>query len=559
MMKKIKLVALPLVAALCLGGAACTKTAADEAPEITGVADKMCAVGEVYDLLGGIAALDKEDGDITPKLEITVDGEKVDGFYKTFEYEDDYEVKYKVTDSKGHVTEETAYISALARDVYRSLDLVDFGGFEVKTAGAAKVASQKVLGNGAASKYTFKVTGAANDADAVFTRTYSLKTGTHYSFKYTLKSSVAGTAKLKIGGGEATDLSIVSGNNTLSFTYDVPAGEKDETDVKIEILFGGLGADIEWVFDKVETEYTDPTEYPYTELAGSGFTFAGYENRDNYASDAGLSEDGKTAYVTTTGNYQIWQEGLFINTGIPLDAKKDYKISFDLTTANNGNMEVCILRQQWGPNEFLKTLYNGDLNKNGRNTTEITNVPANVTNTLWLFIQSGTNANTITLSNLSVQEKQKSGEIKETYSCINTFGMYANKDASNYAQWIDGKLVFEVEEFSDTDWHNKIVGPDFLVDTAGMKFMISFKAKATAPVLVTWVGPKTGGWDPNLVWRQFNLSETEQIYTFEGNESDSSIHHFEWQFGSSANKKYENVTIEISDIVIYWPNDVLDN
>ncbi len=558
-MKKIKLIALPLVAALSFGVAACSATEEDQAPEIKGVADKMCAVGAVYDLLEGVVALDKEDGDITPAMQITINGEEVDGYYTTFDDEDDYEVKYKVTDSNGHVAEETATISAIARDVYKKFDLVDFGGFEVKTAGAAKKGTESVIGNGADSIYTFKVTGAAADTDAVLTRTYSLKSGTNYTVTYYLKSNVAGTVKAKIADGDAVDVTLIEGDNEFTLNYSVPAGEKETTAVKIDILFGGLGADIEWGFDKVVTKYTDSTVYPYTELVGDDFTFAGYENRDGHASDAGLSADRKSAHVTTTGNYEIWQEGLFINTGITLDAKYDYKISFDLTTANPGNLEVCILRQQWGPDEFLKTLYNGDLNKNGRTTTEITNVPANKTNTLWLFIQSGTNANTITLSNLSVQQKQKNGYIYETHSCSNVFYMQAKDGAPNYVQWIDGKLVYEVEEFSAVDWHNKIQGPDFPVDIAGVEFIMSFKVKATAPVLVTWIGPVTGGWDPNLIWKQFTLSETEQVITFKGNESDSSIHHFEWQFGASVNQKYKNVKIEISDIAIYWPNGVLDN
>ena len=705
-MKKIKLIALPLAAALCIGTVACT-TAEDEAPEILGVADNMCAVGAVYDLIDGVAALDKEDGDITPKLQISVNGEPVEGFYTHFDYEDDYEVEYKVTDSKGHVATETAVVSAIARDVYKSFDLVDFDGFEVKTAGSAKIVTQSVIGDGADSKYTVKVAGAAADGDAVLTRGYSLKSGKEYTFKYYLKSNAAGTAKAKVGDGDTIDLPVVAGDNELTFTYSVPESEHDKTDVKVDVLFGSLGADIEWVFDKVVAEYPESgatelagadftfksdklenrdnhakavgvendgksvyvetngtyeiwqegvfinTEIPLlatndyqisfdiecendgefeiqiqhmqwgpgeflatiyngdinkhgkntvtisnvpakdntlwffiqsgtnankitlsnlsvkstpktgtTELAGEGFTFKSdkLDNRDGHAKAVGVENDGKSVFVETNGTYDIWQEGVFINTEIPLSSENEYQISFDIECENDGEFEIQIQHSQWGPDEFLKTLYNGDINKHGKNTVNISNVPANKENTLWIFIQSGTNANKITLSNLSVQCTPKGtvGIISQTFTCKNVFKMFAYEGAPNYVQWIDGKLIFEVENFSDTDWHNKIESPQFDVDTAGVRFMISFKVKASAPVLCTWVGPKSGAWDPNLIWRQFNLPQTETVMTFEGNESDSSTHQFEWQFGFASNKKYNNVKIEISDIVIYWKDGLLD-
>lgn len=706
-MKKIKLFALPLVAALCLGGAACTKTAADEAPEISGVADRTCATGAVCDLLEGVAALDKEDGDITPSMEITVDGNAVDGCYAVFDEEKDYKVSYKATDSKGHVAEETAYISAISRDVYMKFDLINPDGFEVKTAGAAKLASQSVIGDGAASLYTFKVSGAAADTDAVLTRTYRFLSGTDYTVKYYVKSNVAGTAKAKINDGQAIDLPVAEGDNALTLTYSVPDGEEEETDVKIDILFGGLGADIVWTFDKAVAEHKTESE-PSDEVTFVKGTNV-HDRFDGTAGEVTVSQDGKSAtlkitsasaerwrggmfintglnlsagikytvsydltaektgfgialenkqwdaeryayasignagdmhqeneitpdkdgglwlYVEsgdaentiTVSNLKItgdtvnrpfsatvsfnntnvearidndggnsalagsvdiagdnssatlkitekcsyndrWRGGMFINTGIKVNAGNTYHLSFDIQAANNNPYDVCIQKKQWcGDEEFIDKI---ESPANGKVEKDIVITDSNAGD-LWLYIRSGDNVNEITISEFKVTSGAEAEvqTVTETFTCGNLFKMFAYKGAPNYVQWVDGKLIFDVEKFGDTDWHNKIEGPQFFVDTSGVEFIISFKAKATAPVLCTWVGPKSGGWDPNLIWQQFRLSETESVYTFKGNESDMSNHQFEWQFGFAPNIKYENVRIEISDIVIYWQNGILDD
>ncbi len=557
-MKKIKLIALPLVAALCLGGAACTKNGADQAPEITGVVDRMCAVGAVCDLIDGVAALDREDGDITPSMEITVDGETV-GFYATFNEEKDYEVKYKVADSKGHITETTATVSAIARDEYKKFDLVDFGGFEVKTSGAAILSSQSVIGDGAASLYTFKVSNAAADTDAVFTRTYKLKSGTDYTVKYYVKSNVAGTAKAKINDGEPVDLEVIEGDNVFTLTYSVPEGEAEETDVKIDILFGGLGANIEWTFDKAVAEHvaetvSKPLAEEITLVKGTNV----HDRFDGTSGEVTVAEDGKSATLKiNSASADKWRGGMFINTGLALSAGTKYTVSYDLTAEKTG-FGVALENKQWDAKRYgYASIENED---DFHQENEIT---PNENGGLWLYVESGDSVNEITISNLKVTGGSQSGTgtqtVSETFTCANTFKMFAANGAPNYVQWVDGKLIYEVEKFGDTDWHNKIEGPQFFVDTSGVEFMISFRAKATAPVLCTWVGPKSGGWDPNLIWQQFKLSETERVYTFKGNESDMSNHQFEWQFGFASNMKYENVKIEISDIVIYWQNGILDD
>ncbi|KTW08351.1 DUF5011 domain-containing protein [Staphylococcus warneri] len=62
-------------------------------PQLRGVNDIIIENGEDYNLLQGISAYDKEDGDLTHKI-------KIDGDVDTTK-SGTYEVKYKVTDSDG--------------------------------------------------------------------------------------------------------------------------------------------------------------------------------------------------------------------------------------------------------------------------------------------------------------------------------------------------------------------------------------------------------------------------------------------------------------------------
>ena len=71
MMKKLKFLILPLTAAAVLLSA-CGGEPVNQGPELRGVSDITCLVNTYVDLLDGVAALDAEDGDITPRLQITV-------------------------------------------------------------------------------------------------------------------------------------------------------------------------------------------------------------------------------------------------------------------------------------------------------------------------------------------------------------------------------------------------------------------------------------------------------------------------------------------------------
>ena len=139
-MRKNKLIlGLCLLPAIALSGCGennPTPIATNGAPIIVGVKDLECVINTRIDLLDGVAALDKEDGDITPKMNITINPEVevVDG-YATFKDEGTYTVTYSVTDKDQRNTIKRSFVDVVLREKYISFDMPS--GFYSETNGAA--------------------------------------------------------------------------------------------------------------------------------------------------------------------------------------------------------------------------------------------------------------------------------------------------------------------------------------------------------------------------------------------------------------------------------------
>ncbi|MCH5160751.1 MAG: hypothetical protein J1G04_01855 [Clostridiales bacterium] len=550
-LKKIgKIAALSTVCALAASAfVGCGGKTVNEKPEIVGVGDFDCVINEPVDLLRRVAALDKEDGDITPAMKITVspDVEVKDGI-AVFPTDDEYEVTYSVSDSAGNSATATAYVSVYRRPVYKAFDSVNMNGFSVDVAGGAKLATQSVVGDGDKSHMLFEATGASNAGDVSLTRTYTLATGYEHTFTYVIKSNAAGTAKAKIGE-EETDLTVVEGDNTLTFSYEVPKDDEEKTaDVKVQLLLGSLGADI-------KCEFTNAT-VQYESMLDKTVEFGDNVKKridSPVVGSVDIADDNSSAtlHITTPTNpNDDWKGGMFIETGIDLNVGSTYNISFDLESETDGDYSVRILRSQWGPDEFILDVEN--LDKNGSNEQEVT-IEEGKSGKLWIYVQAGGAVNDITISNLKVTSEVMQTNT-DTFGCYNVFKMFAYNGAPNYVEWKDGKLLFHVDEFGSSDWHNKIEGVDFTLGTSSFgDFYISFKAKASKPITARVIGPRSGAWDPNVVWAQFEIPTTETLFTFRSNAVNlPGTNHLEWQFGEvNYGLGIEDVTIEISDIVIY--------
>ncbi len=555
-MKKTKIMILLLTGAVMLAG--CTssaQTGTNKAPSLVGIKDIQCIVNTTVDFLDGIAALDVEDGDITPQLDITVSPEvQVKNGYATFTEVGEYTVNYKITDSKGRTSQKKSYVDVVDREVYKTFVMPE--GFSVETEGVATVEKCGMI-NGS---FVINATGGEIAEDMKLLRSYNLKTDLEYTFIYKLTSNVSGKIKATADGEDCAEMSVSEGENVLTFKHTVwNTGDEEDRNVEIAICFGGLG-DVQWVVTGVEYEY--PQEAGKLVELAEDFSFIGRvvpridndNGNNNLKGNAWSENGGEAARLEITDTCaDIWRGGMFINTDIQLRAGVSYTIGFDVESVNDNDYEVIIQRGQWNEHKFVTVYTPAD----GRVENEIT-VEENTAGALWIYVQSGTAVNTITLSNLSVKEKlEPTG--KDTFA-IEDFSEFHNDKYDCTFSSDRGNFTYVINSFSNIDNEHTITSPTFFISGSGSNYAISFKAKATAPIEMVIAAPVAGGWDPTLMWHKVTLSEEDTIYTFFGNGSASDRNYtLVWQFGSIANQANNDVTVEISDIRISLKNNELDN
>jgi len=544
-MKKSKFFILPLAAAVSAVTVftACSGEPVNQGPELRGVNDVTCLANTAVDLLEGVAALDLEDGDITADMSITVTPEvAVENGYAVFPEAGEYEVCYEIRDSKGKMARTTAGVTVKDREVFMDNALTK--GFSLKTGGGVKVQIEGLNGNA----YSFKLTGGEIAEDVRLTRTYNLITGVEYTFRYFFNCNLSGRIKIAADGEAFAQPTVTAGENQIEFTYTLPYTETADgtaasDTVGIELWLGGLEGDLEFSLSKAETRYLRE-EGDLRELA-ENFDFNGKViNRDNKAHAVYASPDGSSATLEVTEpTGEIWQVGMFVDTGIRLEAGNEYVISFDIDSRLGNPYQICIQHDQWKDSDayFID-------DAQGRVSRTIS-ATESFSGNLWLFIRSGVNKNNITISNLSVKVKE-SGYKTQSYS----IGQVYTNNGNVRCEY--GKIIYDVNSFG-TDWgQNEIGTPSFELSGAAGNFVVTFKAKATSPVSCVFAASLADYWD-TFVWKQLKLTTEEQTYSIVcDDKAVEGQYKFLWQFGTSANSVYSNVSVEISDIKICFKSDL---
>ena len=555
-MKKIKRIKLafliiPFVFAAAMLPA-CNGEEVNQGPELRGVNDISCLAETSVDLLSTVAALDEEDGDITPEIQITVTPhvDVTDG-YATFKEVGDYEVCYEVRDSGGKFARTTAYASVVEREDYNFALLSN--GFSASAGGGAKITSQGISGD----KFSFKATGGVIAEDISLSRRYSIYYDTEYTFNYIFTSNLKGKIYLAANGEKFGETAVSAGENTLTFKYAVqkPAhSTENAANVEIQLWLGSLEGELEVSLQKAEVVYTEESTGLTERLPDFNFNGKIIDRFDNDGGNLTLNasskivDDGKGVKlnVTETTSPDIWRGGVFVNTGLPLSEGVTYHVSFDLSSENGNPYEVLLLRSQWGPDECIATVSGGD----GRKEAALT-IDGGHTGNLWVYIQSGNNVNGITLKNLSVKS-EAGGEKRESYA-IGGFTCGGGEVESEY-----GKVVYTVSNFGN-DWGNNELGsPTFKLSGAAENFVIQFRAKASKRVNTVFAATLAANWD-TFVWKNFFITTEEQLFSIRCDKKAlEGVYKLVWQFGNSANASPDEVNIEIRDIRICLKNELDD-
>ena len=539
-----------LTSLLSLGLSSCAKeeSVSNVAPTIVGVKDIQCIVNTVVDCLEGVAALDKEDGDITPNMVITISPkvEVIDG-YATFTESGEYAIVYEIEDSQGRTSMKSSYVNVMSREEFASFSLPS--GFFYETHGEASM-EQCGMVNG---RFVIKAHDHEVAEDIKVNRIFKLKTNTEYTFQYDIDAACAGKISVLADRFPCAELQISQGYNKCSFKHIVLDNEEDTRNVEISLCFGSIDGDIDLAITNLETQFPQQ-EGAIVDLT-DGFSFLGRVIRrieNGIEGNCWSDIEGNEAIleITKSGN-NIWEGGMFIQSGIELQDGVTYTISFDIEADEDHPYEVIIQRGQWDEYKF-----NTIVSPSGHVEKTI-HVDGASKGALWLFVQSGNQNNRIVMSHLKVEEHLgpvgKNSYVIEDYHESHSSG-YNCAFSSTL-----GDFHYQIDRFGYNDYDQKVASPTFHIVGSSGNYVLSFAAKATAPIEVVVAAPVAGGWDPTILWTRVNLSEKLTNYTFffNGNGTDRD-YTIVWQFGSGNNQKYEHVEIDVSQVSISLRNIELD-
>ncbi len=549
-MKKVKFLILPLTAAAVLLSA-CGGEPINQGPELRGINDITCLVNSTVDLLNGVAALDAEDGDITPNLSITViPAVEVNNGYAVFTEAGDYEICYEVRDGLGKLARTTAFAEVIERDVYMS-DICT-NGFSVTAGGKTELLGKGLNG----TVFSFSASGNEIAEDIKLSRAYNLVCGIEYTFNYYLTANRAGKIKAAADNSPIDEMYIEAGESVVSFKHKLPYktaadGTVAAEDVKIELWLGAVEGDLDCSVSKAELSYYQEDQ-GFTENLPN-FNFNGkILNRDDKADAVYASADGKAATVeinNPTG--EIWQVGMFVNTGLELLPGETYYLSFEIYSELGNGYQICIQHDQWQDSDAIII----DTPENGLVERTIT-ANDGWRGPLWLFIRSGVNKNKLTVSDLSVKTKS-GGDKLESYALSG----FINKNSDGGEGGIKtefGKTTYNIKNFGSNWGNNELQSPEFALSGAADNYVIEFKAKASKPLNFVFLihDERASDWT-TIAWRQMRMQEGEAVYSVNcDNLSINSVYRIFWQFGNFANTNYHDVTVEISEIKICLKNDL---
>ena len=553
-MKRIKYLG-ALFMVLALTGCSGNSEVPNSAPSVVGVKDFQVIVNTTVDFLDGVAALDKEDGDITPKLDIVITPHvDIKDGYALFNKTGEYVVSYTISDSKERTSQKKSYVSVVSREKYVGFDMPQ--GFYGETNGKAAFSTCGMVDG----DFIVKATGQEVAEDVKIIRKFNLNTNLLYTFNYEVDSRCEGKVTALADGALIGEMDIVKGLNTLSFKHIILNELEDKQDVEISLCFGAIEEEaVDLTIRSLSTEY--PQETGKVVDLTEDFTFIGrverrFDDTFGVEGNAWFEPDGKTAVLEITKECEdYWPAGMFINTGITLKEETNYNFYIDIEAVNECKFNVIFQKNQWDEKR-IEGVYN-EVATNGSHKRSAF-ITSETAGPLWLYVEGGVSTNNIKIRNFKVEEiLNPYGEDKYVISDYSEYHDTGVGEATFSSKL--GNFVYTIAKFGENDGQEKVQSQAFFVSGGGSNYVLSFRAKASKPIEVIVAAPVAGGWDPTLMWSKIVLSEQETVYTFFFNNNSSDRDHvIAWQFGSKNNQQYEDVKIEVSDVSISLRNRELD-
>lgn len=408
--------------------------------------------------------------------------------------------------------------------------------------------------------YTPLVMGSIDHENQLF-KLLSLNANTTYTVSLDVKANKAlsGVAFV-INGQTPGEWSPYAGSwgveigtevKTLSHTFAV---ETTNNAAELLLNIGGNANDVELtVLRLVVIANSNPQSQTlaFTDLieAGDGWT---------YVNDAGTSTaavtNGKAVINITTPAGGIWEQKMY-HKPLALEANKVYKLSYTIHATEDIKYEyIARTRSQQSDGRDENYIWSGpSLPKDETRTVVHTFTTNDVDiNDFDMFFQFGnqTSAVIITISNVVLTAYDDFSENVIRFSGMpEGFGNFEMNPSSStiYVDVQNGLLVYDVDTFSDVDWHNKIYIENVSFKD-GSKYQIIFEAYASADVKGFFAINPMGQWNPKVT-DVFQLTTTKQTFTYETTNLQLFTENIEllFQFGSFGNPK---ATIYFDSIII---------
>ena len=586
-----------LAAVLCLamllsvsacGGGSSAPAGDNTAPEITGVFDQAVEAGTEFDAFAGVAASDKEDGDITDKIVITSMPDLTFSNGKvTVSDPGNYELTYTVTDKGGAETKAYATLTVTRQTgeavVYQDLDFTvageaDAHGWEARIGESAEATGE--LKQGA---FVFEIAnpGDGDGAVQLVKPGFALEAG-DYRIKIWAKSSAPTYAHF-IARDENAE-----GWETFGAVWNARI---DENIAPIELFFTSEAegsAELMLNLGKItpnpdNAEDTTPNDFTVTIDKIELYKITGEEHEveilssDLTAADAVSVEAGDGAAASFDGGVVsidsyptdggVWSIKANIGLGGETIANgTKYFYRFTVNAENGVSGEALV--------ESLSLYHEARVNFNGFNAAPGEDVVVSAVFTADRDISDpvirlqignapeGAVSNKITVKDLVFGTVE--GD-KETVKTIDSFsvpyagdeyswGTFNATDEDNErgvgSIWTEnGSLFYRIDQGGVTDWHNKLYLN--LTLPADSYFTVQITGKASKPVSCGFFLNPAGSWDPR-VSEGIDFTTEEQTFSFDTTDTLILDMPFEmlFQFGSADLAEMGDVTIEISNITI---------
>lgn len=520
---------------------ACTQKE-NEAPDIIGVQDEVAIeLGETWDALEGVTAIDKEDGDLTKQIAITVMPDvPVENGKITPTETGEYYITYSVKDKKGKMTEAYTTLKVLPKVSEETVFIdytfeesdVDLNGFNV-------VFDEPAKGDYTVEKgfLTIFVEHPGDlDYQAKLTKNQIvIEAGATYTFAIKLKASEPIRAHFIINNAEGgwspyagmwnLDVATEMKEYTVEFLAEEGSGNAE-----FLFQFGGKtydGVDNPEQF-MLTIDYIKVTKAIGSLIVNEVFymdfdngEYSGWDHRGDGTQQALLEvKDGTLQFVIDkypNGN-NPWEMDLYLETNYDIKAGEMYKIAFDYRTLHDQFFELCFedSNMDWQIRAGYK-----EGTFTGEGHFEWSFVASMDLTNLHIKLSLGRGASTtniLTIDNVGFYhltgDREEKTDITDFVPDATPWGTYNNVDegAEGVVYVEDGKLIYEIYSFGTSDWYNKLFFENITLTKNGL-YTLEFTVKADKKVVGMTGLNVMGKWDPRL-WKEVVITEEEQTFKF---------------------------------------------